>query len=59
MSRTIEAIAAHLLPMKRRAITSDAKQLSAHWQTGLESGGLVQRKLRLGFVNALGQQRAN
>lgn len=59
MTRTIEAIAAHLLPMKRRAITSDVKRLSAHWQTGFESGGLVQRKLRLGFVNVLGQQRAN
>lgn len=59
MSRTIEAIAAHLLPMKRRAITPDAKQLTANWQNGLESGGLVQRKLRLGFVNVPGQQRVN
>ena len=59
MSRTIEAIAAHLLPMKRRAITPGAKRLTANWQNGFESGGLVQRKLRLGFVTALGQQRAN
>ena len=59
MSRTIETIAAHLVPIKRRAITPDAKQLTAQWQTGFESGGLVQRKLRLGFLNVLGQQRTN
>ena len=59
MRRTIEAIAAHLLPMKRLATTPETKQLTANWQNGFESGGLVQRKLRLGFVNVPGQQRTN
>ena len=59
MSRTIEAIAAHLLPMKRRAITSDANQLTANWQNGLESGRFIQRKLRLAFGNPSAQRLAN
>jgi hypothetical protein len=59
MSRTIEAIVAHLLPIKRRAITPEAKRLIATWQNGFESGGHSQRKLRLGFTNALTQRPAN
>jgi hypothetical protein len=59
MSRTIEAIAAHLLPMKGRAITSGAKQLTANWQNGLESGRYIQRKLRLAFSNPSAQRPAN
>ena len=59
MSRTIEAIAAHLVSVKRPAPTARAKQLSASWQNGFESGGQVQRKLRLTFANAVAQQPAN
>ena len=59
MNRTIEAIVDRTATVKRAATRARAKQLSAYWQTGLESGGLVQRKLHLGFVNVLGQQRAN
>lgn len=50
MSSTIEAIIRHMAPKTRRAISTDAKRLTATWQNGLESGGRVQRKLRLGFT---------
>ena len=59
MSRTIEATTAHLVPVNRPAPTARAKQLSANWQNGFESGGQVQRKLRLTFTNAAAQQPAN
>jgi hypothetical protein len=60
MSKTIEAVVEQTAIVKRAATAARAKQLIAHWQNGFESGGLVQRKLRLGFVNdVLGQQRAN
>jgi hypothetical protein len=59
MNRIIEGNVGQMLPVKRAATAARAKQLSAHWQNGFESGGLVQRKLRLGFVDVLGQQRAN
>jgi hypothetical protein len=52
MSRTIETIAAHLVPVKLPAPTARARQLSANWQSGLEFGGHVQRKLRLTFPDA-------
>ena len=38
-----------MLPVKHAATAAGAKQLTANWQNGFESGGLVQRKLRLGF----------
>jgi GTP cyclohydrolase FolE2 len=56
MSRTIETIAAHLVPVKRPAPTARAKQLSANWQNGFESGGQVQRKLRLTFTDVAARQ---
>jgi hypothetical protein len=59
MSKTIEAVTEQTATVKRTATAARAKQLIAHWQNGFESGGLVQRKLRLGFVNVLAQQRAN
>jgi hypothetical protein len=58
MSKTIEAIAAHLVPVKRPVIAAGAKQLSAHWQNGFEAGGHVQRKLRLTLANLAGHQPA-
>jgi membrane fusion protein (multidrug efflux system) len=50
MSRTIEAIIAHMAPIKRNARAMPSKRLVANWQNGLESGSHVQRKLRLGFT---------
>ena len=40
-------------------MSANSKKLTASWQTGLESGGHVQRKLRLGFRSAPAQQPAN
>jgi hypothetical protein len=57
MSRTIEAIIAHMA-RKRGAIPPHAKRLRANWQNGLESGGHVQRKLRLAFTNVTANQPA-
>lgn len=57
MSRTIETIAAHLIPVKRPVSTAQERQLSANWQSGLESGGHVQRKLRLTFPDAAARPR--
>ena len=51
MSRTIEAIMAHMAPAKHNPMPVHAKPLTANWQTGLEAGGHVQRKLRLAFTN--------
>ncbi|HEY3660279.1 MAG TPA: hypothetical protein VGK91_03530 [Candidatus Udaeobacter sp.] len=51
MSRTIEAIIAHMAPVKRRSMPAHSKRLTGNWQTGFESGAHVQRKLRLGFTN--------
>jgi hypothetical protein len=51
MSRTFEAIMAKLAPGKRAAASAHVKRLGANWQNGLESGGHVQRKLRLVFTN--------
>ena len=59
MSKIIEAVVDQTAIAKRAAITAGAKQLTVNWQNGFESGGLVQRKLRLGFVNVPGQQGAN
>jgi hypothetical protein len=58
MSRTIEAIMAHMQPVKRVATPGQAKRFTASWQTGLESGGRVQRKLRLAFTNVGAHQPA-
>ena len=51
MSRTIEAIIAYTTSVKRAAVPPAVKRLTANWQNGLEAGGRVQRKLRLGFTN--------
>jgi len=59
MNRTIEGVAAYLGPIKRRAITPNAKQVTANWQNGLESGLYVQRKLRLTFTSPLAQRTTN
>ena len=56
MSRTIESIAAHLVPVKRPALTARARQFTANWQDGFESGGQVQRKLRLTFTAVAARQ---
>jgi hypothetical protein len=58
MSKTLEAIAAHLVPMKRPVIAARAKQLTANWQNGFEAGGHMQRKLRLTLGNRLAHQPA-
>jgi hypothetical protein len=59
MSRTIETIIPHTGPARRGAKPTDAKRLTAKWQNGLESGGHVQCKLRLGFSSVLTHQSAN
>ena len=51
MSRTIEAIIAHMALVKRGAMPN-TKPLTAIWQSGFETGGYVQRKLRLVFTVA-------
>jgi hypothetical protein len=51
MCRTIEAIMAHMAPVKPAPVPAPAKRLTATWQHGLEAGGHVQRKLRLVFTN--------
>jgi hypothetical protein len=58
VSRTREAIAAHLAPSKRPALPVRAKQFTVSWQNGFESGGQVQRKLRL-TLNSTAPQPAN
>jgi hypothetical protein len=59
MSRTIEAIIGGIMRTRGDAIPTQPKQLTAIWQNGLESGGRVQRKLRLGFTTAATQRAAN
>ena len=56
MSRTIEAIMPRMTPAKRRATPAHAKRFTASWQSGFETGGHVQRKLRLVFTMAAHQQ---
>lgn len=56
MSRTIEAIMPRMTPAKRRVTSVHAKRLTASWQNGFESGGHVQRKLRLVFTMTAHQQ---
>jgi hypothetical protein len=56
MSRTIEAIMPRMTPAKRRSTPAHAKRLTANWQSGFETGGHVQRKLRLAFTMAAHQQ---
>ena len=56
MSRAIEAIMPRMTPAKRRATPAHAKRLTANWQSGFETGGHVQRKLRLVFTMAAHQQ---
>jgi hypothetical protein len=51
MSRTIEAIIAHMTSVKHAAVPPAVKRLTANWQNGLEAGGRVQRKLRFVFTN--------
>jgi hypothetical protein len=52
MSRTIEAIIAHTTSVKRAAVPPAVKRVTAIWQSGFETGGHVQRKLRLVFTVA-------
>ena len=59
MSRTIEAIIAHMALVKRRAMPTQAKRLMANWQNGFESGTHIQHKLRLGFTNVAAHSPAN
>jgi hypothetical protein len=59
MSGTIEAIIEKLVRRKRRMISTPAIGLTANWHNGVESGGHVQRKLRLGFNSVPAQQPAN
>jgi hypothetical protein len=49
MSRTIEAIMAHMAPpAKRLTASANSPRFAAQWQTGLETmSGYAQRKLRL------------
>jgi membrane fusion protein (multidrug efflux system) len=56
MSRTIEAMMAHMAPVKPAAQPAQPKWLTANWQNGLESGNHVQRKLRLAFTNVAAHQ---
>jgi hypothetical protein len=56
MSRTIEAIMEKSAPVNHHAIRVHAKRVRAIWQSGLETGGHVQRKLRLVFTMAAHQQ---
>ena len=59
MSKTIQAMIERTAPTKPIEIPLKRQRLTATWQNGLESGGLVQRKLRLGFGNALAQGAVN
>ncbi|HEX4665931.1 MAG TPA: hypothetical protein VH207_04975 [Chthoniobacterales bacterium] len=54
----MEAIMTQLAPAKRNVIPTPAKLLTANWQTGLEAGGHVQRKLRLTFTKVAAAQAA-
>ena len=58
MSRTIEAIMPRMTAARRRATPPHAKHLTAIWQSGFETGGHVQGKLRLTFTNALAPKPA-
>jgi hypothetical protein len=55
MSRKIEAIMEKSAPVNRHAIRVHAKRVAAIWQSGFETGGHVQRKLRLVFTVAAHQ----
>lgn len=59
MSRTIQAIAAHMIPVKRPAPATRARQLTVDWQDGFESGGQIQRKLRFTLSNSAAFRPAN
>ncbi|HST30378.1 MAG TPA: hypothetical protein VLK27_06015 [Chthoniobacterales bacterium] len=59
MSRIIEAIIWRLAEPKRVVLATQPKRLVANWQNGLESGGHVQRKLRLGFTSVPVQESGN
>jgi hypothetical protein len=52
MSKTIEALIEKSARVNRHAIRPNAKRLTANWQSGFETGGHVQRKLRLVFTVA-------
>ena len=45
--------------MKPAVTPVKRQRLTATWQNGLESGGHIQRKLRLNFGNALAHGAAN
>jgi hypothetical protein len=59
MNRTIEAKIDKFAGAKSDIMPANAKRLTANWQNGLESGGHVQRKLRLGFPSLPAHQSAN
>jgi hypothetical protein len=61
MSRTIEAIMAHMAPpAKRLTALANSPRLAAEWQTGLETmSGYAQRKLRLSSAPSLECEAAN
>ena len=59
MSKTIEELVGRIMPQKRAVTRAQLKHLTATWQNGLESGGHVQRKLRLDLGNVLAQAAAN
>lgn len=55
MSRTIETIAAQRMPVKHPVMAARPKQFNVSWQNGFESGGQVQRKLRLTLIGPAAQ----
>jgi hypothetical protein len=59
MSKAIEVIIERLVWAKRGAARPEATRLTGNWQTGLESAGHVQRRLRLGFSSVRARQPAN
>jgi len=59
MSNTIQAMIERIAPAKPTETPLKPQRLTATWQHGLESGGHVQRKLRLNFGNSLAQGAAN
>ena len=59
MRNAIEVVSGRTLPARGTAKPAQRKRLTVTWQSGLESGGHVQRKLRLGFANVFAATAAN
>ena len=51
MGRAIKMITAQMAAPGNESLWPNAKRLTANWQTGLEAGNQVQRKLHLAFTN--------